>query len=113
MSKKKPEKDPWDSKIGRDCVSLDLILCRWLGKRLVFLSQNTGGVPHRFMRKIEKKDAQRAHEKWQVALASAGTDLMRYGAILDDWPSPRETQMALAAQEALRWVAEYLPDLWD
>lgn len=107
-------KNKWKTKVGRDCVSLDTALARWLGKRLLFLAKHSNGVPQQFIeeRKIEDTDA--AHDQWRKEMREAGETLTRYGTKLYDLDTVEETQaLAVDAVEAMEWVAHWFLGLWD
>ena len=81
----------------RDTWSLDGYLCRILGAMLDHLAEHTHGWPQGpdF---VEFTD-------WQDALRSRADALLAYEADDEDTIAP--------AQDALRWVADNLPALWD
>lgn len=89
----------WGTPIGQDCINLDVSLTRWLGERLMFMGAYTQSYPSDF----ENLKA------WQVALQGNATRLLAYAdaAAQDCKPSYEVTR------DSLRWVAEYLPALWD
>jgi CubicO group peptidase (beta-lactamase class C family) len=78
----KKDKNVWTSKVGRDCVSLDTSLCRWLGKRLSHLATHSTGVPVDYIDMFKNSGADNSP-------------------VLSD------------GQDAMRWVAKWLPNLWD
>jgi hypothetical protein len=88
--------DRWD---------LDVVLCDRLGHQLLDLAEHGHGHP-----------AGMSADEWQAALRRNGDALVIYArtARLVDGPPVDATGPQLrAAQEALRWVADHLPLLWD
>lgn len=81
----------------RDTWSLDGHLCRTLGAMLNHLAEHTHGWP-------QGPDFPEFTD-WQSALRTQAAALRTYEA--DDEPT------IVPAQDALRWVAENLPALWD
>lgn len=97
MLKKNSYKRKWGTKVGRDCISLDTSLTKWLGRRLVHLGQHTGSHP-----------CNMTHDEWR-------TLLVRHGNALTDYSKNRyDTDVYdVPAQEALAWVSANLGMLWD
>lgn len=109
------KKNKWKTKVGRDCVSLDTSLARWLSKRLLFLSEHSTGVPVQFMQELADRmevDTEQAQALWRHELAHAGVSLERYSELHECDISENASRIA-AGQNALRWVAKWLPSLWD
>ena len=99
----------WATPEGKDCIDLDMSLCEWLGERLIFLSCHTNSYPHKYA----GHEDDFASEEYLNDLAVHGMALLTYTdryAIenLDD-----EQAVIAKAQDALRWVADNLPALWD
>lgn len=117
MGKKNKGKGVWSSKVGRDCVSLDISLCRWLGKRLSHLAKHSAGVPQDYIDLIktmhdEDRDTKFYHKCWKREMAAAGEALTLYSDIFKT--SVADTSPVLAdGQDAMKWVAKWLPNLWD
>jgi len=108
-------KNKWKTKVGRDCVSLDTSLARWLSARLLFLSEHGTGVPVLFMEELAERmevDTEQAHALWKHELAFAGVGLERYSNYYDEDVEAAELTIA-HGQNAMRWVAKWLPNLWD
>jgi hypothetical protein len=84
--------------IGKDCINLDLSTCKWLGERMVALSENCNTYPYRFPTK----------DDWTYALKANGEALLGY------YNSRSVSHKELRnAQEAFRFFAEHLPHMWD
>jgi len=98
---KEEYKDTWGTPVGKDCVSLDTTMCRWLGERLVFLSLHTSGRAIGFSEK-----------RWKEELYANGIALVRW-AHHYDLSADKQTVLYKGAQGALRWVARNLGRLWD
>lgn len=110
------KKNKWKTKVGRDCVSLDTSLARWLSARLLFLSEHTTGVPVQFMQELAGRmevDTEQAHALWKHELAFAGVGLERYAKHHEEEDARAEELTIAHGQNAMRWVAKWLPDLWD
>lgn len=91
----------WGTPVGKDCVSLDDSLCTWLGTRLIFLSE------HGYSGSVHMTKNQ-----WDKELRKHGNALLRYK--LQYLCDPEGTDEIIHhAQEALVWVSEMLPALWD
>jgi hypothetical protein len=90
----------WGSPVGKDCVSLDTSMCKWLGDRLIFLANNTQSAPigHTEMR-------------WRRELTEQGHALLAWGNKYET--NADETIAYPKAQKAMRWVARNLGKLWD
>lgn len=110
------KKNKWDTKVGRDCVSLDMSLARWLSERLLFLSEHGTGVPVKFIDELSENmevDTEQAHALWKHELAFVGVGLERYANYHNE-DDERAAELAVAhGQNAMRWVAKWLPHLWD
>lgn len=110
------KKKPWKTKIGRDCASLDIALARWLSERLLFLAQHSAGVPVEFMDELTQRmdvDTDEAHRIWKHELTHAGVALDRYAGQFEDESIDGQRSRVSAGQNAMRWVAKWLPHLWD
>jgi len=98
-------KATWGTPIGKDCVSLDTTLCKWLGDRLVFSAAHASGHPLRY-----------SHKRWKRELSENGNALLVWANHYDtDYGTnhDKETEDYANAQRALRWVARKLGNLWD
>lgn len=113
----KKSKGVWSSKVGHDCVSLDTALCRWLGKRLSHLAKHSTGVPQDYIDLVKSmqdidRDTKFYHKCWKREMSASGEALTRYGNIHHE--GGEDTPEVLDdAQSAMRWVAKWLPNLWD
>lgn len=113
----KKSKGVWSSKVGHDCVSLDTALCRWLGKRLSHLAKHSTGVPQDYIDLVKStqdidRDTKFYHKCWKREMSASGEALTRYGNIHHE--GGEDTPEVLGdAQSAMRWVAKWLPNLWD
>ena len=112
----------WGTKVGKDCVSLDSNLCRWLGKRLFFLSLYTSTAPGDLVATLPGdtdeeyfKAISDANLKWRSDLRYFGEALTKYGNRhkVGNVSTIEEDEMREKAQAALRWVAKNLGSLWD
>lgn len=106
-------KNKWETKVGRDCVSLDTSLARWLSKRLLFLAQHGDGYPVRFAEQVGNDDENLLHAMWQNELTHAGVALERYAKQYDEQDIKAANARVRNGQAAMRWVAEWMPHLWD
>lgn len=106
-------KNKWKTKVGRDCVSLDTALARWLGPRLVFLSKHTNGVPQGFIDRHGFDDIDMAHDQWRKQMGEAGEALSLYGRVYDIESISEAQAVTDRAGEAMKWVAEWFFGLWD
>jgi hypothetical protein len=118
----KKSKSVWSSKVGRDCVSLDTKMCRWLGKRLSHLAKYSTGVPQDYINLVESmhdegRDTKFFHKCWKREMSAAGEALTRYGNMFRDGMVKGDVEVTSTvlddAQSAMRWVAKWLPNLWD
>jgi hypothetical protein len=113
----KKDKNVWTSKVGRDCVSLDTSLCRWLGKRLSHLATHSTGVPVDYIDMCkamsdDDRDEKFYHNCWKREMSAAGEALTLYGDMFKN--SGADNSPVLSdGQDAMRWVAKWLPNLWD
>jgi hypothetical protein len=89
-----------------DTWSLHVYLCSALGGALEHLAGNTHGWPG--------TPDYSAFEDWTAALHTAAAGLTGR-AVRDHDPADQAADAAAlaGAQDALRWVADNLPDLWD
>lgn len=94
----------WKTEVGSDCISLDEALCKWLGERLIFLGENCHSIP---MIYVGRPDG-----IWEAELKANGSALLAYSEQKSDRVDALVKDYA-AAQEAIRWVAGNLGDLWD
>ena len=92
----------WGTPVGKDCVSLDDSLCTWLGTRLIFMSQHTQGFPVNYT----------TQDRWVGDLRKHGNALLRYR-LKYECDFDGEGELIQHAQEALTWVTNMLPALWD
>lgn len=95
-------RNTWRTPIGQDCISLDTSLCKWLGDRLVFMSEHANSF-----------DPAYTYERWCELLRTNGEALLAWHRHWDLDTLEEEQQAHLGAQEALRWVADNLGTLWD
>ena len=98
-------KNTWGSPVGQDSINLDGALTQWLGDRLIFLSCHASGTPC----EITEDSGPREHANWRGDLHRHGVALQKY----DQAGSNPDIEIRERAQEALRWVADHLGDLWD
>lgn len=90
----------WDD---RAIWGLDSHLARTLGHQLLALARDTHSYP----------SSDWTFEQWQAELAQVGAELLSYAEVdylVDDQAWEADHQ---AAQDALRWVADNLANLWD
>lgn len=92
--------------------SLDYHLTLTLGNQLKHLAKTTHGWP--------QSDKFPKFEDWQKALENNGNILLTYANREEllfgenvEYDKALEEQIIKDAQKALRWVATYLPNLWD
>lgn len=92
--------------------SLDYYLCKTLGAQLKHLAKTTHGWP-------QGEDFPE-FEDWQKTLNHHGDVLLKYAAKDDilfkeenSYDKALEEKIIKDAQKSLRWVAKYLPNLWD
>lgn len=99
-------KRTWGTPVGQDCVSLDTALCKWLGDRLVFFAAHTHGYP---------SHGNYSYEDWCQTCKDKAAALHGWGNRYEhtDLDLAEERLLYASAQEALRWVADNLNDLWD
>lgn len=93
--------DTWGTPVGKDCVSLDTSLCHWLGERLTFLGEHTNSAPRGW-----------EYEDWKAKMREMGGYLSVWAGHYD-LPVEAVPQAYTNAQEAMRWVADNLRQLWD
>lgn len=106
-------KNKWKTKVGRDCVSLDTALARWLGERLTFLAKHSNGVPQQFIEVRGIADTDMAHDQWRKEMREAGEVLSKYGKVYDLDTVEEAQAVTVKAVEAMEWVAEWFLGLWD
>lgn len=92
----------WETPVGKDCISLETSLSRWLGERLTFMGEHTSGAPIGW-----------EHEDWKAKLRDMGERLTVWSEHHDLPDAAAEVEAYLNAQEAIRWVANNLAQLWD
>lgn len=92
----------WDD---RSTWCLHAHLGKTLGGQLVHMADTTHSYPGR--------PPYDTFEKWEVDLRKHGTALLTYEEHDFDTEGEEWTAMFVPAQEALRWVADNLADLWD
>lgn len=80
-------------------------LGRTLGGQLVYMADNTHSFPGR--------PPYDTFELWQRDLRKHGTALLTYEEQELDAEGDEWMALFVPAQEALRWVADFLPYLWD
>lgn len=106
------KKSVWSDKVGRDAVSLDTALCRWLGKRLAHLAKHTGGVPVVFINENPQLDEDIHAVVWRSVMATHAENLLAYAKLYD--AEPEESEVIISrGRDAMHWVAKWLPHLWD
>ena len=108
----KKSKSVWSSKVGRDCVSLDTSLCRWLGKRLAHLAKHTTGVPVVFINENPQLGEDVHAAVWRSVMAVHADNLIAYGNMYDAEPEAHDDIIG-RGKDAVQWVAKWLPHLWD
>jgi hypothetical protein len=88
------------TELGRDCIDLNSTLARWLGRRLLAW-HNAGQVryPIAYLGELEA---------WREDTKKAGEALLAY---VD--PLNENEDVEPGAVEAMKWVAENFPQLWD
>jgi hypothetical protein len=103
--------DKWGTPIGKDCISLNTSLCKWLGDRLIHLGTHTNGfpIPDGFHPNgMDLLDDDTLLRMWKSALLKHGHALVAITAN-DDAGWTEE----LAANDAMLWVAVNWNKLWD
>lgn len=102
---KEEYKATWGTPIGKDCISLDTSLCKYLGDRLAFLAEYTTSHPCGYSEK-----------RWKRELADNAQALMAWANhFATDYAGnyAQEAEDCKNAQRAMRWVARNLGKLWD
>jgi len=104
MSRDERYASTWGTPVGQDCISLDTTLCKWLGERMIFLSEHANGYPEDY-----------SYESWTGRLAQHGYALIAYH---DHWSNPSKDDTPtvdyhLRAQSAMLFVAQNLGHFWD
>jgi hypothetical protein len=92
----------WGSKVGKDCVSLDHALCKWLGKRLVHLGMFTDSY-------VEGSD----YNTWRTQLIAAGVALYNYTKLHNIDDDAKRDKVISEAKSNLHWIADNLGHFWD
>lgn len=86
----------WGTPVGKDCISLDIALGKWLGERLVYLSYRENlGCPVGYAG---------GAETWRKDMLRHGQALVEYGA--------EASEDSNKAVNAMKWVAENFDKLW-
>lgn len=88
----------------RDTWNLDKHLCKVLGEMLAHLADNLHGWP--------ESAGFETPEDWEKALREQSAKLLAWDWDADD-DGTQGVKSLEGAQDALRWVADHLPDLWD
>jgi hypothetical protein len=120
----------WQTPVGQDCKDLKCTLAKWLGERLLFLSQEPKGVTEHWCTDLDDFDER--GKAWTEALRTHGQALIEFERHGSDWPDPsRATDSAIErkrvleswsskqnerfeqAQAAIRFAADNLDLLWD
>lgn len=124
--KKRQDYSRWETDVGKDCIELDISLCRWLSDRLLFLSEQPKGVNDSWHPEISSFDER--VRMWADSLCQHAKALREYAECRSDkpssgdapsgpqsWEDEREKQelRLKAAQYAIRFVADNLHQLWD
>jgi len=92
----------WETPMGKDCVSLDITLCKWLGERMIFLSEHTNSYHPDY-----------DHISWTARLAEHGRALLAYHDHWLDHDDKPTVDFHLRAQSAMLFVAQNLGHFWD
>lgn len=79
-----------------------MYLTRTLGEQLLHLAETTHGYPEQYD----------GIQSWQEALRMQAKKLLRYSQHFDSDRLDFDDELS-EAREALSWVAENLPHLWD
>jgi len=101
----------WGSPLGKSCIDLKSALSNWLGTRLIFLGDNTRGIP------IDD-DGQNKFADWNNDLKRHGHALKRY-ARFRGWKTDAtdvgftDDQVDDEAVDAMVFVAKAFHHLWD
>lgn len=86
----------WGTSVGKDCISLDIALGKWLGERLVYLSYRKNlGCP------VGYKGGDR---NWRRDMLRHGQALVEYGA-----EACEDSDQAVIA---MKWVTDNFEMLW-
>ena len=91
----------WATPVGQDCISLDTTLAKWLGERMIFLSEHANSYHADY-------DA----VGWSARLAEHGRALLAYSDHFNAKPDEVEA-VRLKGQIAMLFVAQNLGSLWD
>jgi hypothetical protein len=91
---------PWETTIGKDCISLDSSLAKWIAPRLKFLAEHGNTYPPQYTEKY-----------WQNELTMHGEILEAYA--MAQACGYNHDDMYQDAQASIKWVAEHLKHLWD
>ena len=92
----------WGTPIGQDCIDLKTSMARWLGERLSFLAKYSST----FSLDYDTKD------DWDKAVGDAACALLLF-ADGEGFYGKGYEDRAVAASDAMQWVAKYYHDLWD
>jgi hypothetical protein len=101
----------WGSMLGKSCIDMKTNMASWIGSRLVFLGENTTGVP------IDDHGDDLFRD-WPNNLQRHGHALNRYVRFRRDKRDISDTgytndRVDAAAQDAMDFVAKAFPHLWD
>lgn len=101
MSRDERYASTWGTPVGQDCISLDITLAKWLGERMIFLSEHSNSYHPDY-----------DHISWTARLAEHGRALVAYE---NHFQAEHDEQEAirLKAQVAMMFVASHLGHLWD
>ena len=102
-----PRIDPWYSLISA--------LPLQLGNSLMTHAENYYGGPHDYKSTLNPDEDSDNFKDWAYDLAFHGRNLVSWSTFVDSYlvPSDEYYEALEAAKDALRWVAEYLENMWD
>ena len=106
----------WGTTIGQDCIDLDITLCEWLGHRLIFLSEHGNSYPTGYIGLTDEHGNPAnddGFDAYKDDLRRHGTALIAYGKRYDVCGPDEVDQLIEDARDALKWVTQQLPSLWD
>jgi hypothetical protein len=98
--------------VRSDTAFLDISLCLWLGERLSYLAKHARKVPVPFTDNNPHLTAEQRDMAWRAVLATHADILIEYGD-LPNVGSDKIVEVVRNAQDTLRFVADWLPFLWD
>ncbi len=93
-------KNKWKTDIGKDCINLNMSLCKWLGERLAFLAEHNMSIPIGY-----------GDDRYKADLTKYSKALLAYNERSEEFED--ESLLILNAKDALHWTAMMLPTLWD